>query len=120
LKPGSSRGAGGAQLVLVGVDADRTASLGGGAALAQRAGPAPSGEAGLPDAVIVAVAPAGQATVPAWGSMRKSPPGVALGSGIGLIVWVWPTARSAAREPPDRHDQLGRQQRQNHGRSAGS
>jgi hypothetical protein len=47
-------------------------------------------------------------------------PWVALGSGIGLIAWVWPTARSAAREPPDRHDQLGRQQRQNHGRSAGS
>jgi hypothetical protein len=30
-----------------------------------------------------------------------NPPGTALASGIGLIVWVWPAARSAARVCPE-------------------
>jgi hypothetical protein len=97
--------AGGAQLVLVRVDVDRAASLGGGAALAQRATLAVAGEAGLPELVIGAVYPAGHLAVPAWGSIWKSwmvnPPGTALDSGIGLLVWRWPAARRAARVCPD-------------------
>jgi hypothetical protein len=30
-----------------------------------------------------------------------NPPGTALRSGMGLIVWVWPAARSAARVGPE-------------------
>jgi hypothetical protein len=58
-----------------------------------------------PELVIGAVAPAGHLTMPACRSMRKSwtvnPPGTALWSGIGLIVWVWPAARRAARVSPE-------------------
>jgi hypothetical protein len=64
--------AGGAQLLLVGVDADRAATSGGGAALAQRAALAPAREAGLPDALIGVTQPAGQQTVPACRSIWKS------------------------------------------------
>ena len=57
-----------------------------------------------PELVIGAVTPAGHLTMPADRSMRKSwmvnPPGTALWSGIGLIVWRWPAARSAARVSP--------------------
>jgi hypothetical protein len=57
-----------------------------------------------PDGVMRALEPAGQVTVPAWGSMVKSclvnPPGTALVSGPGLIVWRCFAARSAARISP--------------------
>jgi hypothetical protein len=59
-----------------------------------------------PELVIGAGEPAGHLTTAACWSMRKSwmvnPPGTALWSGIGLIVWVWPAVRSAARvaQPP--------------------
>jgi hypothetical protein len=55
-------------------------------------------------AVIVAVAPAGHLAVAAAWSMPKSwmvnPPGTALESGSGLIVWSCSAARSAARVSP--------------------
>jgi DDE superfamily endonuclease len=58
-----------------------------------------------PELVIGAVAPAGHLAVPAsrsiWKSWMVNPPGTALCSGIGLIVWVCPAARRAARVCPD-------------------
>jgi len=57
-----------------------------------------------PELVIGATWPAGHLRLPAWVSRRKSwmvnPPGTALWSGMGLIVWVWPAARRAARAAP--------------------
>jgi hypothetical protein len=51
-----------------------------------------------------ALEPAGQMTVPAWGSTVKSclvkPPGTAPESGSGLIVWTCYAAVSAARVAP--------------------
>jgi hypothetical protein len=62
------------------------------------------GEAGLAGRGDLAVEPAGHLAVPACRSMPKSwmvnPPGTALDGGIGLIVWVWPAARRAARVCP--------------------
>jgi hypothetical protein len=57
-----------------------------------------------PELVIGTWRPAGHRTMPAWRSIRKSwivnPPGTALCSGGGLIVWEWPAARSTARVSP--------------------
>jgi hypothetical protein len=97
--------AGGAQLVLVPMQPDRAPLLGGSAAPAQRAVLTPAGKAGLARAGdrrgVARRTPDG----PACRSIRKSwmvnPPGTALWSGMGLIVWAWPAARSAARVAPD-------------------
>jgi hypothetical protein len=95
----------GAQLVLVRVQVDRAATLGSGAAPTQRAGGTRArAKLARPVLLIGAVRPAGHLTMPADRSMRKSwmvnPPGIALASGSGLIVWGWPAARSAARVAP--------------------
>jgi hypothetical protein len=55
-----------------------------------------------PPAAMATVWPAGQVTVPAARSRSRlvTPPGTAGRSGIGLIVWAWPAAVSAARVSP--------------------
>ena len=103
--PGHRLAAGGAQLVLVRVEVDGPARL--AVVQCRRSGHCWHQRAKLawPELVIGAAWPAGHLTMPACLSIRKSwmvnPPGTALWSGMGLIVWLWPAARRAARVAPD-------------------
>jgi hypothetical protein len=97
--------AGGAQLLLMRVDLDRAPVLGAGAALPQRAALAPSGEAGLPRrgdlGLVAGRAARGAGVLVDAEVVDGKPTRTALGNGNGLIVWVWPAARRAARVCPD-------------------
>jgi hypothetical protein len=91
--------AGGAQLLLVPMQADRAPLLGSGAAPAQRAVLAPAGEAGparAGDRCGVAREAPDRASLPVDPEVVDGEPArTALCSGMGLIVWLWPAARVA-------------------------